>query len=186
MIKEEIRIIGWDDCRFKFHSKRVLVVGVIFRGSKAVDGLLSCRITKDGMDATEKIASSIIESRHYDQLSVIMLDGISFGGFNLVDIKGLSKKTKMSVIVIQRKKPDMAKFLHAQKKLDNYKERTKIVKKAGKFYKYNDVYYQKSMISNEDAGRILHLTCIRSNIPEPIRVAHLIASGLSGESRGRA
>ena len=186
MIKEEIRIIGWDDCRFKFHSKRVLVIGVIFRGSKVVDGLLSVRITKDGMDATEKISSSIKKSRHYDQLSVIMLDGISFGGFNLVDIKKLSKMTKMPVIVIQRKMPDMVKFLQAQKKLGNYKERIKIVKKAGKFYKYNNVYYQKSMISNEEAERILDLTCIRSNIPEPIRVAHLIASGLSGESRGRA
>ena len=138
------------------------------------------------MNATEKIYSSIRKSRHYDQLSLIMLDGISFGGFNLVDIKKLSKKTKMPVIVIQRKRPDIVKFLKAQKKLGNYKERTKIVKKAGKFYKYNNVYYQKSMISNEEAERILDLTCIRSNIPEPIRVAHLIASGLSGESRGRA
>jgi endonuclease V-like protein UPF0215 family len=186
MIKEEIRIIGWDDCRFRFDSKKVLIVGVIFRGSKAMDGLLSCRITKDGLDATEKISSAIKKSRHYDQLSIIMLDGISYAGFNLVDIKELSRKTGIPVIVIQRKKPDMIKFLGAQKKFGNYEKRKNIVKRAGKFYKYNDVYYQKSLISSEDAEKILDLTCSRSNIPEPVRVAHLIASGLSGESRGRA
>ena len=194
MIKKEIRIIAWDDCRFKFHSKNVRIVGVVFRGGAFIDGLLSVVIKKDGVDATEKIATSILKSRHYDQLSLIMLDGISFAGFNLVDIKELYNKTKLPVMVLQRKKPDIAGFIKTLKIFQNYNKRKNIVKKAGKFYIYvkeykdkrNPIFYQKYGLTKEDAEKVLKITCIHSSIPEPLRVAHIIASGLSGESSGRA
>ena len=87
MVKPEIRIIAWDDCAFRFSQKRVRIVGVVFRGGSFLDGMLSVQIKKDGLDVTEKISGSIKKSRHYDQLSVIMLDGITFAGFNLTDIR---------------------------------------------------------------------------------------------------
>ena len=186
MIKQEIRIIGWDDCAFEKTSKEVLLVGVIFRGAKFIDGLLSIKIKKDGLDATKKISSAVKESRHYDQLSIIMLNGITFGGFNLVDIKKLNKEIEFPIIAVQRKKPDMEKFLSAQRIFKDYKKREIIVKNASEIYRYKKIFYQSMGLNKEGCERILDLTCIRSNIPEPIRVAHLIASGLSGESRGRA
>ncbi len=190
MVKDEIRIIAWDDCAFRFRQKRVLIVGAIFRGGKFMDGMLSTQIEKDGMDATEKIIKSVKNSRHYDQLSVIMLDGISYGGFNLVDIKELHKKTKLPVIVVQRKAPDIKKFSDAMKIFKDYKRRIKIVKRAGKIYRYRllkgGVFYQRSGISDDLCRKVLDVTCTRSNVPEPLRAAHLIASGLSGESHGRA
>jgi len=185
-IKPEIRIIAWDDCAFSFKQKKVQIVGVIFRGGKFLDGLLSTSIIKDGSDATEKIAQSINKSRHFDQLSVIMLDGISFAGFNLVDIKELNKKTKMPVIVIQRKSPDILKFTTALKIFPDNRKRKAMVKNAGKIYKFDKIFYQKSGIAENECREILKITCTRSNIPEPVRVAHLIASGLSGESHGHA
>lgn len=186
MFKKEVRIIAWDDCEFKFNSKSVTVVGVIFRGGQFLDGLLSIKIAKDGLDATEKISSAINSSRHYDQLSLIMLDGITFAGFNMVDIKELRKRTELPVIVVQRDKPNMKEFLKAMKRFDNYSKRKDMVRSAGKIYSYKDVYYQKSGLADSDCEQILDLTCVRSKVPEPIRVAHIIASGLSGESRGGA
>ena len=189
-IKEEIRIIAWDDCAFRFRQKQVLIVGAVFRGGKFLDGLLSTKIKKDGMDATEKIIRSIKKSRHYDQLSLIMLDGISYAGFNLVDIKQLNKKTKLPIIVIQRKLPNTKKFNEAMKIFKDYKKRVSIVRKAGKFHRYktskSNIFYQKCGISDDYCRKLLDITCIRSNVPEPVRVAHLIASGLSGESHGHA
>jgi endonuclease V-like protein UPF0215 family len=189
-IKEEVRIIAWDDCSFRFRQKSVLIVGAVFRGGKLLDGLLSTKIRKDGMDATEKIIKSIKSSRHYDQLSLVMLDGISYAGFNLVDLGLLNKKTKLPVIAIQRKLPGIKKFSDAMKIFKDYKKRIAVVKKAGRFYRYRlpagDVFYQKCGIGDDYCRKILEMTCIRSNVPEPLRVAHLIASGLSGESKGRA
>lgn len=199
MLKPEIRIIAWDDCAFGFKAKSVRVVGPIFRGGRFMDGLLSTYIEKDGLDATDKITDSILSSRHYDQLSLMMLKGISFAGFNMVDIKMLNKKTKLPVIVVMRHAPDLEKFKAAMKKLDNYKKRLGALKDAGTIYKYKNIFYQKSGISSEQCEHIFRLTCTQSNIPEPLRAAHLIASGLSRknkngnrnlfsgcESRGRA
>ena len=189
-LKDEIRIIGWDDCAFKFRQKSVLIIGAVFRGGKFLDGLLSTKITKDGMDATEKIIKSIKNARHYEQLSLIMLDGISYGGFNLVDIRLLNKKTKLPVMAIQRKIPNIDKFNETMRIFKNHKKRIAVVKKAGKFYRYKtaggEIFYQRCGISDDVCRKILDMTCVRANVPEPIRVAHLIASGLSGESKGRA
>ncbi len=193
MFKKEIRIIAWDDCAFKFHSKSVTLVGVVFRGGQFLDGLISVKIKKDGLDATGKISGAIMDSRHHDQLSLIMLDGITFAGLNLVDINKLRKTTKLPVIVIQRDKPEMGKFLLAMKRAGDYRKRSGAVKSAGKIYKCGDVFYQKSGLTIKECQEILMLTCTRAKIPEPIRVAHLIASGLSRtvhggftESRGGA
>ena len=190
MLKPEIRVIAWDDCAFSFKQKRVLIVAPIFRGGSFLDGLLSARIAKDGNDATERIANSILTSRHYDQLSYIMLDGITLAGFNVVDIRELNRKTNLPVIAIQRKKPNMKEFLEALKKLADHKKKMKSVKVAGKFFRFGlgekEILYQRAGISNSECAELLRLTCIRSNVPEPLRVAHLIASGLSGESKGGA
>lgn len=185
-MKKEIRIIGWDDCAFGFKQKYVTIVGTVFRGASFLDGLLSTHIEKDGMDATENIANAILNSRHYDQLSYIMLDGITLGGFNVVDIKKIFEGTDLPVIVALRKMPEMKKFLAALEKLPNYGKRTKAVKAAGKFFMFRDLIYQKTGLSKNECEDLLRLTCVRSIVPEPLRIAHLIASGLSGESRGRA
>jgi hypothetical protein len=48
------------------------------------------------------------------------------------------------------------------------------------------LYYQFAGIDRSRAEQILDISTIRGNVPEPIRAAHLIAGGLSGESHGRA
>lgn len=185
-LKKEIRIIAWDDCAFNREDKTVTLIGAIFRGSRFMDGMLSTMIQKDGTDATDRIVSAIKKSRHMDQLSIIMLDGITFGGFNIVDIKELYEKTGLPVVAVQRRRPDMDSFLAALKVFGDAEERKTIVRRAGELYKFKKIYYQRAGLPEEECGKILEMTCIRSDIPEPLRVAHLIASGLSGESRGRA
>jgi len=45
--------------------------------------------------------------------------------------------------------------------------------------KTEKVYVEMSGILEEDAQKIVKLTSTRSSMPEPLRVAHLIASGIS-------
>jgi endonuclease V-like protein UPF0215 family len=42
------------------------------------------------------------------------------------------------------------------------------------------VYYQKIGVSRKSAEEIIRVSCTRSLVPEPLRVAHLIGSGLKG------
>jgi hypothetical protein len=193
MLKEEIRILGFDDGPFSSKSKgKVPVVGVIYRGGKFMDGMLKTEIEIDGLDATSKLVKLINSSRHKEQLKVIMLDGITLGGFNLVDIKGLHKKTSLPVIVINRKHPNLKKVRSALKNFKAFNRRWRIVKNAGKIKSFKlrgekEIFYQCKGIEDEEAEEIIRLSSTRSFIPEPLRIAHLIARAMvKGESFGRA
>ena len=191
-VKKEIRIMGIDDAPFsKFAKGKVLVLGTVHRGGEALEGVVSTYVQVDGEDATMKLTEMINNTRHKDQLQCIMLDGIALGGFNVIDIRELSRRTKLPIVVIIRHKPDLAKVKEALKHVSNYKKRWKIIKKAGKIQeaKVRDgtIYFQNKGISPKKVREIIEIATTRGNIPEPIRTAHLIASGVViGESKGRA
>lgn len=185
IIKPEIRILGVDDGVFIPHSKGfVPVIGVVFRGGYWLDGLLSTKIEIDGFDATERIASMITGSSHQRQLRVIMLDGVTFGGFNVVDIKELNERTRLPVIAVTRDRPDLEDIRVALKNLPDPQKRWKALLNAGQILELSTrsrdekVYVEISGMLEEDARKIVKLTSTRSSIPEALRVAHLIASGL--------
>jgi len=186
VIKPEIRVLGVDDGVFTPHLKGLVpVVGVVFRGGYWLDGVMHTKVEVDGVDATEKIAFMIINSPHYKQLRVIMLNGITFAGFNVVNIKELNKEVKLPVIAVTREKPNFAEIREALKNLPKSEERWKAIQSAEKMFEVSTrsenekVYMQISGILEEDAREILRLTSTRSSVPEALRVAHLIASGIS-------
>ena len=205
MFKSEIRILGFDDAAFEDDMKRrtprkqanktktlVPVIGVIFRGGSFLDGALRTDVTIDGLDSTENLAKLINNTRHKRQLRVIMLDGITFGGFNIVDIQRLRDETGLPVIVFNRKMPDLPRVQKALKNFDDYEKRWALIEKAGEVKDCNlktgkGVYYQAVGLSDKEAEEVIRLSSTHGQIPEPLRVAHLIATAIvKGESAGRA
>ena len=187
MLKKEIRVIGIDDSPFrKFKKGKVLVVGTVFRGGLFLDGVLSTKVSIDGNDSTKKLIDMVNKCKFKPQLQCIFLDGIAVGGFNVIDIKELSSKTKLPVIVIMRKKPDIKKIRKTLIRIGK-KNKIKLIEKAGSIFPVGKIYIQLTGLSLEKAEEMLKIVCTRSLIPEPIRMAHLIASGITdGESRGKA
>ena len=187
MVKKEIRVIGIDDAPFdKFNDSKVLVVGVVMRGGSWVDGILSTKVIVDGNDSAKKIAEMINKCKFKPQLQCIFLDGIAVAGFNVIDVKELSKKTKLPVIIIIRKKPDIENIKKTLIKIKK-QEKIKLIEKAGDIVQVDDIFVQLTGIDLEQTRKILKIVCTRSLIPEPLRLAHLIASGVTvGESKGRA
>ena len=190
-IKDEIRIIAWDDGPFDFGSKgKDILVGVVFRGGKIMDGLLKTEVDIDGLDSTQRIIEKINKSKYKDA-RVIMFDGITVAGLNIIDIKKVYEKTKLPVIVFIRKYPDLKKFISSLKSLPKSEKRLEILENAGPIYqgtiKDKRVHFQCYGIEKNDAEKILRKTSTVGFIPEPLRVAHLIATGFNlGESVGKA
>jgi len=185
-IKPEIRVLGVDDGIFVPHTKGTVdVIGVVYRGGYWLDGVMRTEVVVDGMDATEKIASMIKKSPHYDQIRIVVLDGITFAGFNVVDINELFKRVDLPVIAVTREKPDLVQIKKALENLPERERRWNAIESAGKIIKAQTrnteeaVYMQIAGVSQKDAEKILRNTSTRSNIPEALRVAHIIASGLA-------
>lgn len=186
VIKPEIRVLGVDDGKFVPRSgDQAVVVGVVFRGGYWLEGVMSTMITVDGFDATSQICGMITSSPHYRQLRVVFLNGVTFAGFNVIDIKELNEKTGLPVVAITPKRPDFSKFRLALKNLPRSDERWQAVLNAGDLSVVKaqrgsqKVYVEAVGITREVAEEIIRLTSTRSNMPEALRVAHLIASGIS-------
>lgn len=190
-IKREIRVIGIDDGPFnKNKDKKVLIVGAVLRAASQIDGVLSTYVKLDGLDATSKIINLIKKSRHFGQLRIIMLNGICVAGFNPIDIKKLHEKTNFPVIIVTRNKPDKEKLKDALAKLKDFKKKWKAIENAGEVNEIkiqnSKLYFQFVGIKKQDVEKLIKLTAKNSIVPEPVRVAHLIAGGIvSGESKGR-
>jgi len=184
-VKAEIRVVGVDDGVFVPHTHgKCDVIGVVFRGGYWLDGVMRTQVEIDGMDATEKIAEMITSSPHYGQLRIIMLDGVTFAGFNVVDTSKLFEMTKLPVIAVTREKPDFDDIRKALENLPFAEKRWNAIKNADKIIKVftkgeKAVFMQVTGIEESTAKRIVKSTATRSNVPEALRVAHLIASGLT-------
>lgn len=186
MFKKEIRVLGIDDSPFNKQSQTVLVVAALYRGGQFLDGVLSTYVAVDGNDSTSRLTGMINKCKFKSQLQTIFLDGIALGGFNVVDIDKLSKNTKIPVIVIMRNYPNLDKI---KKALIEIKQGDKIrlLQKAGIITGYNKIFFQAMGTTIERAKQLIDIAATHSNIPEPLRVAHLIGSGIiNGESKGRA
>jgi len=189
-IKSQIRVIGFDDGTFSFKSKikrdKTILVGVIMKGSQDVVGVVTRWIEVDGRDATEKMIEAINSSRFKD-LRIIMLKGITYAGFNVVDVEELSRETRLPVIIVIRKRPDLQAMEKALKKhFSDAEERISLLHKAGKIKELTPgkLYYQAIGVSYDQTEEIIRLTQKSSLIPEPLRLAHMIASAvMSGESK---
>ena len=65
-------------------------------------------------------------------------------------------------------------------------KKIKMIEQAGEVEKVNRVFIQHVGIDIGGAKEFLKLCCTHSLIPEPVRVSHMIASGiLLGETKGR-
>ncbi len=192
-IKEEIRILGVDDAPFTTHTTQpVMLIATVFRAGHWLDGVIRTYIAGDGRNSTYQIIDMVNRTRHKDQLGVMMLDGITFGGFNVANIREIFEATGIPVIVIMRKYPNLIKIEKALKRFPDWKDRWNDVLDAGEIYKIKnenkeDIYIQICGIDLEDAVKIVRLSATRSAIPEPLRAAHIIAAGvITGESKGNA
>ncbi len=186
-VKNQIRVVGFDDGTFRLKGRgRTILIGVVMKGSQDVMGILSRWITVDGRDATDKMIDAILSSR-FEDLRVIMLKGITYAGFNIVDIQRLSRETGLPVVVVIRKKPDQKAMEDALRKhFPDWRERIELLKKAGEIFEMipGRLYYQTVNIPPEQAEEIIKITQKSSLIPEPLRLAHMIASAvMTGESK---
>ncbi len=190
-MKTQIRVLGIDDSPFNFGDKKTSVIGVVMRIPSYIEAVLKTEVMVDGDDACGKLKEMINFSRYKDQLKLVMLDGVALGGFNVVDIKELSEEISIPIITITREEPNLESMEKALKEhFKDWKKRLDIIKFGELFTvktAHKPIFVKFVGLELEDVKRIIEQSTIRGALPEPIRVAHLIASGITtGESYGRA
>src|SRR6266704_1397364 len=188
-MKSKSRFLGIDDAPFRFSDERVPLVGVVVQAPAYIEGVLTTLAEVDGHDATDRIAAMILASRYRTGLAMILLDGTAVGGFNVVDVDALHASIGRPVVTVTRRKPDLAAMERAlRRRFDDWDERWDVIRRhdvESIRTKHGSLWVTYAGATAPEVREAVALTTVRGVVPEPLRVAHLIAAGIMrGESRG--
>ncbi|WP_020413424.1 DUF99 family protein [Microbulbifer sp. VTAC004] len=182
-----IRLIGFDDAPFKKGRGTPVKVSGIVCSNTRFEGMLWGEVKKDGMEATQVIAELLKNSKFYSQINVILTDGLAVGGFNIIDLPELSKTIDRPCIAVMRKLPDMAAIDRALQNFPDYRLRKETLLKAGEIHSLRNFYFQVQGCNPDIAARVLEQATDNGNVPEALRLAHMIgAAVITGQSGKRA
>lgn len=179
-----MRIVGVDDGAFRPSKKakqHALLLAVLFHNLRVLAVRVG-RIEVDGRDSNKVLTSLLTGVR----LDAVMLSGISFGGFNVVDIAKLSKQVGKPVIAITGELPNNEAVRKALRQhFADWPDRWRMVRSAGRIYSFRPLrnepplYFEVRGATRLFAEKAIASTATVSRLPEPIRVARILARGLS-------
>jgi len=180
-------LLGIDDGPFEKHtSADVPVVAVLMEGHDLVEGVAVTRFGVDGEDATAFLAEWIRGLRFHAGLQGIVLGGISVAGLGIVDVPALAGRTGVPVLVVNRRDP-AASTLTSALRAAGLAERIAMVERAPHaFQTGRGLFVSCAGVSDERAAALVEASIHKADLPEPLRLAHLVAQAIArGESRGR-
>jgi endonuclease V-like protein UPF0215 family len=182
-----LRVIGFDDVPWRHRrSASVGLVGVVCAGTR-FEGMVSGRVRRDGWRATDEIVRLLERGKFLPQLHLVLLDGIAFGGFNLVDLPRLASALRRPCVSVMRKLPDLPAMERAAQRLASPERRLRLLRGAGTIHVATPFVYQVCGADPAETAHALARLTDTGNVPEALRLAHLVGGALAyGESGRRA
>jgi len=137
----------------------------------------------DGLDATA-VASRLLGSLQLRD-SPILLAGATYAGFNIINPRVLQRRFRTPTIVVVGSRPNNRAVKRALvRHFLDWRKRWRILSSLGPlrqlrtFQNENPIFYEAFGCRHDEARRILTEWAYVSRIPEPLRVAGLVARGL--------
>jgi len=185
--KPALRVLGIAESFLRSSSYSTLA-GVVMRADLRIDGLALHRATVGGDDATEAVLQ-IYQNLDRSDINAILLSGAVMSWFNIIDLQEVYERLCQPVICLTyEQSPGLEKHLRehfagpaAEKKLLCYRRlggREMIRLKTG----YN-VYVRALGATTQEARILLNKFTLEGRVPEPVRVARLVARAAMQEKR---
>jgi hypothetical protein len=142
-------------------------------------GVYLNHIEIDGLDATDKLLKMV-----QGPVDAFILGGVTFAGFNIIDPFKVYEAFKVPVIIYAEKYPNSeAIFKALRKNFGDWELRWGVISRLGDIHHIEirgcPVFFEVIGASKAWASSLLEASAFVCRIPEPLRVAGLIARGLS-------
>lgn len=181
-------VLGIDDGPFVVGaSADVPLVGVMTEGPDLVEAIAVTRFPVDGDGVTTFLATWVTGLRLHPALQAIVLGGVTIAGLGVVDLGALAERTALPVIAVSRRDPREHRVAAALRAA-GLAERIAILERTPMaFAGPAGLHLAATGTTPEHATAIVAACLGKANVPEPLRLAHMIARAVTdGESRGRA
>jgi len=180
--KKGFRALGISESFIKDVSEESILAGVVMRADRAIDGFTFAKATVGGMDATEKILKMYRNLRR-DDISILLLNGCVISWYNVIDLHRVAEETRLPLIcVTYNESKGLEKYFKElfpqdwERRVETYrrnKNRTAIKLSTG-----YTVYIRFIGMKMEEAKGVLNKFTSHGSIPEPLRVARLLARSI--------
>ncbi|BAY16288.1 hypothetical protein NIES21_21130 [Anabaenopsis circularis NIES-21] len=181
----KIRAVGFDDAPFMRNANKPVGVAGVICADTRFEGMVWGEIQPDGWDATEKLCQLLIGGKFLPHLHIVLLDGISLGGFNIVDLPLLAERLERPCIAVMRKQPKLNAMIYAMQRLPHPEKRLETILHAGTVYEYPPFYFQVYGAEPDVTAQVLQRLTDCGHVPEALRLAHLITSAVVKGESGR-
>jgi endonuclease V-like protein UPF0215 family len=179
--KRGTRVLGVAES-FRKSDKKGVVAGIVMRGDIRIDGTGVCRPTVGGTDSTDELISMYHRLRRSD-IRAWMLGGSAISWFNIIDLVSLHENTGVPIAcVTYHSSEGIEKYLREYFPSE-WEDRLAVLERAGErtlvpLRSGYSVYINNIGMSLEKAQRLVDLFTLDGRVPEPIRVARLLAATL--------
>jgi len=184
-------LLGIDDGAFPAFAKikkkpfKTLLIGVLLT-NMMLRWVGSELITVDGIEATDAIIKLIKKSPI--QPNIVFLSGISFAGFNIADPFEINKELNLPIIIVVDRKPSMTDIKNAlMKHFPDWEYRWRIIEKTQPLIevkateKSKPIYAYSVGLNDQLTIEIIRHSILGGKIPEPLRLANIIATTITKE-----
>ncbi len=179
--KPHFHVVGVDDGSFHREDAWAPVAAVSMAVPTRVEAVRVGRVRVDGDDATSEIARLVRASGGLGSVRAVLLDGAVVGGFNVIDLDRLHASLRVPIVAVTRHAPDFP-AIHAA--LRKWFPRDAGVRwrrlRAHRLFRlpYADLPLLVAAVGcrRPEAAWLVRRTTVEGHVPEPVRLAHLIAS----------
>ncbi len=180
-----------DDGAFARSDRFAPVAAVLVSLPQRLEAARVGRVRVDGTDGTARVIALLRGLGSPEGVRAVLVDGAVVGGFNVLDLDAIRRATGVPVVAVTRRPPDFARIAAALRRWFPRtaarrlallrRHRLARVRTGGE-----PILAAASGCSAEDAAWLLRRAAVQGYWPEPLRLAHLIASAGAASDRAAA
>lgn len=176
--KRGFRCLGISESFIRRRPKSALA-GVVMRRDSIIDGIALTEVTVGGLDATDGVLS-IVRDLNRKDINCLMINGCIISWFNIIDLKHVHEETRIPLLSLTyEESPGIEQYItkyfsNDTKRLELYyrlgPREPILVRRTGA-----RVFVRYYGISKREAEAVVNSFTRHGRVPEPLRVASLIA-----------
>ncbi|HYB62858.1 MAG TPA: DUF99 family protein [Thermoplasmata archaeon] len=179
--KSHPRIVGVDDGAFARGDHYAPLAAVLVSAPEHLEAVRVGRVRVDGTDGTARVVALLRSLDAREEIRAVLIDGAVVGGFNVLDLDAIRDAAGVPVVAVTRRPPDFKRIAAALRRwFPRSAARRLALLRRHRLHRVatggEPILAAASGCSPADAAWLVRRATVRGYWPEPLRLAHLIAS----------